>query len=126
MKRLLFFLLVMFPFYLTFAQIVHVQVSGVRSDSGKIMVMLTAKDLVKPVYGMCDAHKGTVYIDLKEVPSLKFQISIFHDENSNFNLDMDSEGRPVEGFARKEFEFSSSESKPIQLKLNLYYPSWNK
>ena len=45
----------------------------------------------KPVYAMATAVKDTVTVVLKDVPWEKFLISLFHDENGNWELDMNEQ-----------------------------------
>jgi uncharacterized protein (DUF2141 family) len=103
MKRLLFIALGIICYHVvTFAQEVKVEVRGIRSAKGAIMVMAQQDSESKPVYAMATAVKDTVTVVLKDVPWEKFLISLFHDENGNWELDMNEQGIPVEGYAREK------------------------
>ena len=106
MKRLLFIALGIICYHVvTFAQEVKVEVRGIRSAKGAIMVM---------------AVKDTVTVVLKDVPWEKFLISLFHDENGNWELDMNEQGIPVEGYAREKCKKEADASATVKMKM--YYP----
>lgn len=72
MKRLLFIALGIICYHVvTFAQ-VKVEVRGIRSAKGAIMVMAQQDSESKPVYAMATAVKDTVTVVLKDVPWEKF------------------------------------------------------
>lgn len=74
-----------------------VKVTGIRSDKGRIMV--AAGDYNHPetmAYGMTQAKLGSVECILHDKFEPESNIYAFHDENGNFNLDKDTEGKPVE------------------------------
>ena len=110
MKRLLFIALGIICYHVvTFAQEVKVEVRGIRSAKGAIMVMAQQDSESKPVYAMATAVKDTVTVVLKDVPWEKFLISLFHDENGNWELDMNEQGIPVEGYAREKCKKEADE-----------------
>ena len=104
----------------TFAQEVKVEVRGIRSAKGAIMVMAQQDSESKPVYAMATAVKDTVTVVLKDVPWEKFLISLFHDENGNWELDMNEQGIPVEGYAREKCKKEADASATVKMKM--YYP----
>jgi len=110
MKRLLFIALGIICYHVvTFAQEVKVEVRGIRSAKGAIMVMAQQDSESKPVYAMATA-----------VPWEKFLISLFHDENGNWELDMNEQGIPVEGYAREKCKKEADASATVKMKM--YYP----
>lgn len=112
---------------LTFAEArsVVVKLQGVRNRKGKIMLMAERK--VKdpgqakgePVLRMCDAAKGEVSVTLNDIADGDYLISVFHDEDGNGRMDMDGQGRPREGYARKAVAIDSGTS---EVTLKMYYP----
>ena len=121
MKRLLFIALEIICYHVvTFAQEVKVEVRGIRSAKGDIMVMAQQDSESKPVYAMATAVKDTVTVVLKDVPWEKFLISLFHDENGNWELDMNEQGIPVEGYAREKCKKEADASATVKMKM--YYP----
>lgn len=103
-----------------FAQDVKVEIRGIRSTKGNIMVMAQKDAESKPVYAMAVAVKDTVTVILKDVPWEQFQVSLFHDENGNWELDMNEQGIPVEGYAREKCK--KEPDAPATVKVKLYYP----
>lgn len=121
MKRLLFMALGIIGCQaITFAQEVKVEVRGVRSAKGSIMVMAQVDAESKPVYAMAKAAKDTVTVVLKDVPWKEFQISLYHDEDGDWELNMNEQGIPVEGYAREKFKKEQDASSTVKVKM--YYP----
>ena len=83
---------------------------GVMAQSGKD---------TKPVYGMAKSEKGKVTIRLENVDWEKFDLSVFHDENENWQMDMLEGKGPAEGYVLKSCEVKDEEA---TFKLKLYYP----
>jgi uncharacterized protein (DUF2141 family) len=108
------------------AQTVNVEVLGIRSDKGYIMLMAQAKgpnlkqDQAKPIMEMKKAINKKVIFELKEMTAKEYTISIFHDENGNYQLDLSEDQRPIEGFARQIY--NSEKKAKNGLKMKLYYP----
>lgn len=101
------------------ARTVIVEVSNVRGEQGKVLVMAQGGKDTEPVYGMASPEKGKAVIRLENVNWEKFTISVFHDENENKQMDMTEEKRPMEGYAMKRCEANQDE---ITVRLKLYYP----
>lgn len=121
MKRLLFVMLVVVCYQVAaIAQDVKVEVRGIRSEKGNIMVMAQKDSESEPVYAMATAVKDTVMVVLKNVPGDKFLVSLFHDENGNWKLDTNEQGIPIEGYAREKGK--KEEGKPTIIKMKVYYP----
>lgn len=95
-----------------------ISIGNIRNDNGNILVMLQADGQSKPVYGMAKAQKGEVTITIEEVTWDHFTISVFHDENENWQIDTDEQGKPVEGFAQKKHHPKKKED---ACKLKLFY-----
>lgn len=94
-----------------------ISVGNIRNDKGNILVMLQASGQSKPVYEMSKARKGEVTITIEEAPEEAFVISVFHDENENWQMDMDELGKPAEGFAREKHHPEKEDA----CKLKLFY-----
>ncbi len=103
-----------------FAQDVKVEVRGIRSEKGSIMVMAQKDANSKPVFAMVKAVKGKVEVLLKDVPWEQCQISLFHDENGNGEMDRNEQGMPIEGYAREKYK--KEQETPVVMKIKLYYP----
>lgn len=127
MKRFtLFALIAVFASNVLLAQVVKsdsttsvtVKITNVRSEKGRILVMAHVPGREDPVYAMTDAREGEVTLELKGINGNSAEISLFHDENGNFKMDMGERG-PVEGYATKKWKFR--EGVP-EVKVTLYYP----
>ena len=103
-----------------FAQEVKVEVRGIRSAKGKIMVMAQPDSNTKPVYAMVKAVKDTVTVVLKDVPWKEFQLALYHDENGNWEMDKNEQGMPIEGYAREKVKKAQDAS--VTVKSKVYYP----
>ena len=97
-----------------------VVVTQVRNDEGNILVMIQTDENEKPFYGLSKAQKGTVSVVIKGVFDRPFLISVFHDENTDWKMGIDKQGRPIEGFARKSLRTFPEDGKCM---LKLFYPS---
>lgn len=102
------------------ARTVIIKVSNIRGEAGTILVMAQSGEDSKPIYGMAKPEKGEATITLENVEWEQFDISIFHDENGNFQLDFTDDKRPTEGFARKNCKTQKEEE---IIKLKLFYPT---
>lgn len=122
MKRWLFLLLMVAGCQLVVyaEEEILVVVTQVRNDEGNILVMIQTDENEKPFYGLSEAQKGIVSVVIKGVFDRPFLISVFHDENADWEMDMDEQGRPIEGFARKSLRAFPEDGKCM---LTLFYPS---
>ena len=88
----------------------HVIVDGVRSDRGSVMVALHAP---KPGIAFPDsagalaaqwraARPGMLKFIFADLPTGRFAVAVFHDENANDTLDRNLIGIPKEGYAFSE------------------------
>ena len=74
----------------------------------------------EPIYGMAKARKGQLTIRLESVVWEKFDLSIIHDENENWRMDLREGKGPAEGYALKSCVTKGEET---TIKVRLYYPS---
>ena len=124
-KRLLMAVIAIACMTLANAKNVVVKLQGVKDQNGKIMLMAerkvkdSEKTKSKPILMMCNAEKGEVDVTLANVTDGEYLISVFHDENGNRKMDMDEQGRPLEGYARKAVVI---DSKTSEVKMKMYYP----
>ena len=114
MRRVLFILsLFMLVCGCIEARTIIVEIGNIRDNHGNILVM------AQSVYGMAKSEKGKVTIRLENVDWEKFDLSVFHDENENWQMDMLEGKGPAEGYVLKSCEVKDEEA---TFKLKLYYP----
>ena len=102
MRRVLFILsLFMLVCGYIEARTIIVEIGNIRGNHGNILVMAQSGKDTKPVYGMAKSEKGKVTIRLENVDWEKFDLSVFHDENENWQMDMLEGKGPAEGYALK-------------------------
>ena len=83
---------------------VDIDLAGLRSQRGSVHVCLTRKPAhfpdckSDPAALRGSAAAGKAHLHLDHVPPGRYAIAVFHDENSNRNLDKFA-GIPKEGFA---------------------------
>jgi uncharacterized protein (DUF2141 family) len=84
---------------------VHLEITGVRSDKGKVQVCMTARPERFPkCQGDREAHtrsvpaSGTVTLDFGHVAPGRYAIAVLHDENGNGKVDRALGLMPKEGF----------------------------
>lgn len=102
-----------------FARTILVKISNIRNDKGNVLVMAQVGKDIQPIYGKAEAKNGEVTIKLENVDWEQFDISVFHDENNNIQMDMTEDKRPAEGYAMKSCKPQQEEE---TVKLKLYYP----
>ncbi len=102
------------------AHTVIVEITQVRNDQGNVLVMAQAGKDTEPIYGMAKAQKGQLTIRLESVVWEKFDLSIIHDENENWRMDLREGKGPAEGYALKSCVTKGEET---TIKVRLYYPS---
>lgn len=102
------------------ARTVIVEITQVRNDQGNVLVMAQAGKDTEPIYGMAKAQKGQLTIRLESVVWEKFDLSIIHDENENWRMDLRDGKGPAEGYALKSCVTKGEET---TIKVRLYYPS---
>lgn len=87
-----------------------VTVTNISSAKGKVMV---ATD--KGQYNMVDAQGADAVLELKGVPTGKCKLYVYHDENGNYQLDMEN-GVPIEYCAIVDLEVKV-DTKAVDVKL---------
>ena len=102
------------------ARTVIVEITQVRNDQGNVLVMAQAGKDTEPIYGIAKAQKGQLTIRLESVVWEKFDLSIIHDENENWRMDLREGKGPAEGYALKSCVTKGEET---TIKVRLYYPS---
>lgn len=121
MKRIVLFIIgIVASLVIAVAQKVTVEVKGVRNDKGNVLVMAQTKPEAEPVYGFAKAAKGTVKVDLEKAPGERFTVSVFHDENENWKMDMDEKNMPAEGYGRENCQLKQDTTAVYKIKL--FYP----
>ncbi len=80
---------------------VEVEVTGVRSDRGSVLVAVCTRESFLGAgcqwVGSVAAKPGTVQARVRGVPPGTYAIQAFHDENDNMDLDRTFIGFPKEG-----------------------------
>lgn len=97
---------------------IEVQIKGIRSETGNILIMAQTGKGSQPIYGSAKAQRGQVSITLKGFTEEKYQLSAFHDENCNWQLDMDEQKRPLEGVAQAYYQY---DPKQPNCQMSLFY-----
>jgi uncharacterized protein (DUF2141 family) len=101
MSRLTFALL--FAAAPSFAANLTINIDGVANAEGQVMVAIfNSADsfLAKPVRSAAaPAHKGTVQLQLTDLPAGDYAFAVYHDANGNGQLDRNSVGMPTEDYA---------------------------
>ncbi len=97
---------------------VVVTVRDVRSDKGNILVRAAVAGKSEPVQAMAPAAVGDVVVTLEGVDGKSADISLFHDENGNYQLEMGDRG-PTEGYAMKKCKLAADTT---AVAVNLFYP----
>ena len=120
LRYALLFILTMSSFSILFAQDVKVDIRGIRNDKGSILIMAQAGKDSKPIYNQEKANKGNISITLKAIPWKEFTISVFHDENGNWQMDMNEQGMPAEGKKKKNCQLQQDTTTNVKIKL--FYP----
>lgn len=95
-----------------------IKVDNVKNGTGKILLMGTVAGVKDPLYTMVEAKEGEVTLKLENLNSEEVEISIFHDENNNFQLDMGNRG-PMEGYVTKKCNLTDENTEAT---MTLYYP----
>ena len=103
------------------AQKVRFEISGVRNNKGNILIMVRTQTNAAPVYSMSKANRGKVITEMDHIIKGDYELSVFHDENDNKQLDMGEQQAPIEGYARKKIHIMEQDSVTV-VKMKLYYP----
>lgn len=96
-----------------------IKVDNVKNGTGKILLMGIVDGVKEPLYTMVDAKHGEVTLKLENLDGEVSEISIFHDENNNFQLDMGNRV-PIEGYVTQKCKLKDENT---EMKLTIYYPA---
>lgn len=105
----------------------EVKISGIRSNQGKIMAAVGDYTAApgKMAGEMIQSDTTGVTIFFRSLPLGTHNLYVFHDENSNFTLDMGETGVPQEGFgAENQVQFQTKvviTSEPQTKSLKMFY-----
>lgn len=105
------------------AQNMKVVITGIRNDTGKILIQVQNDKQENVGQQMCDAKKDSCTFMFQNVGIGNLKISLFHDENTNYNIDKDEKGIPTEGFAIKSVKINGKSEDTVVENLKMYYPS---
>lgn len=120
MKRITFVLLViMIACSNGMARTILVKIGNVRGNSGTILVMAQGGKDSQPIYGKAVPANGEATVRLENVEWADFDISVFHDENNNLQMDVDEDHKPTEGYVMKSCKPRQEEE---TYTLKMYYP----
>jgi uncharacterized protein (DUF2141 family) len=100
------------------AKTIEITVRGVRSDRGNVLVRAVVAGVDEPVQAAVPAAEGEVAVTLEGVEGESAEISLFHDENGNYQLEMGDRG-PTEGYALKKCKLTSETT---SVAVNIFYP----
>ena len=80
-----------------------IRVEGVANAQGDVKVAVfnsAATFLAKPVRGAAaPAQEGTVQLTVSGLPAGEYALAVYHDENSNGQMDRNAMGMPTEDYA---------------------------
>lgn len=105
------------------AQNMKVVVTGIRNNTGKILIQIQNDKQENVGQQMCDAKKDSCTFLFQNVGTGNLKISLFHDENMNYNIEKDEKGIPTEGFAIKSVKINGKSEDTAVENLRMYYPS---
>jgi uncharacterized protein (DUF2141 family) len=110
---LLFFVLLTFSAPAFSQHTLQVEVTGIKNDTGVIMLQLlnSREEVLVREKGII--IRGVSEISIKEVPSGKYGIRYFQDENGNGVLDKNKLGIPKEGYGFSNNAYSLFGPKPF-------------
>lgn len=106
----------------TTAKTLEITVEDIRSDKGQILVMATVTGQEQPVYGIygkAEAKKGSVAVTLTGLGADAAEVSLFHDEDGDYQMKTGDRG-PLEGYAARKCKLPAEKN---TAKMRLYYPA---
>ena len=99
MKRLLAIFLLLSPvLFLTAQSSLTVEIVGLESNKGTVIVALLDKQEIDVMDQSCEITDGKCSVVFKDVKDEQYAIRFIHDENRNEELDTNFLGIPKEGF----------------------------
>ena len=108
------------------AQNVRITITGIRSNAGKVLMMMQSSETEKPFLDMKEATIDSCSFIFKNVNDGTYKISAFHDENGNYQIDKDEKGIPTEGFVIKSITVKEGKITNVgqdeTVNLKLFYP----
>lgn len=93
------------------AQSLEIEVTGIRNAKGSILLMVQGEGLKEPIYKMEAAREGKLLLAVDSPKIATVEISLFHDENGNYQMDKDEAGMPAEGFGGKRCKLNAETTK---------------
>ena len=103
----------------TTAKTLEITIEDIRSDKGQILVMATVAGQEQPVYGKAEAKKGSVAVTLTGLGADAAEVSLFHDEDGDYQMKSGDRG-PLEGYAARKCKLPAEKN---TAKIHLYYPA---
>lgn len=101
------------------AKTLEITVRDVRNDKGAILVMAKVAGQEQPLYGKATAKAGKVVVTLEGIDADAAEVSLFHDEDGDYQMKMGDRG-PAEGYAARKCKLPQ-ESNTVSI--TLYYPT---
>lgn len=80
------------------AKDLKIKIDNLRSDKGRIL--LTAAGDAQPRYAVARPSDRTASFTFTGITADSLTLSIIHDENGNYRLDKEADGKPAEGCIR--------------------------
>ncbi|MDF0707903.1 DUF2141 domain-containing protein [Flagellimonas okinawensis] len=105
MKQILFIFFVIFPLIGFSQNTLSIRVNNVESAKGKVNVAVYDSDEAFLSFDhvlksdSVAAHKGSVELNISDLPEGEYALAVFHDENDNGKLDTNWLGIPKEKVA---------------------------
>jgi hypothetical protein len=101
------------------ARSLEITVADVRNDKGNILVMAKIAGVEQPVLASATATPGKVTVTLDVADAHTVEISLFHDEDANYEMAMGERG-PTEGYALKKVKLGGEKT---LVDVRIYYPT---
>lgn len=77
---------------------IEIEISGIRSNEGKIMLQLLDENQKILTQKMCEIKNNKSVISIPNLNRDKYAIRYYHDENQNGKMDANLVGKPTEGY----------------------------
>lgn len=102
-RHIFVIVLVIISTYVNAQYMLHIQIEEIKTDKGFIMLALFNNESDFPnknafKVDSVKAIKGEVNLKLSNIPGGTYAIAVYHDENSNGELDKNMIGIPTESF----------------------------
>lgn len=99
-----------------------IEIKGIKEAKGIILVMVKdCEDPQKLIYDKVEVkQEDNAILTLKELPIGKVDVSLFHDLNGNFKLDMDEQNIPIEPvYSKEKLKIKEGENKLVARLINV-------